>query len=216
MFWIFIWVVLSAIVLGATLWSLQILLRQKKAWEAYAKRRGFVFQRGTFMGPAEISGVIDEYKINFFTAERQTMDARGKRYVSVIEVQLAEGLIDGGVAGTKEMQPFMQGLDQLHPYPVKKDGWDESHKIFVRNDAIANAYFTQDRLDLFDQLLKTRNADVLLVFNHEGLVVRLETSDPMLDADKIDKIVARQIALIGKMRITNEERASYMAQGIAV
>lgn len=202
MFWIFIWVVLSAIVIGATAWSLQILLRQKAAWEAYAKRRNMSFTRGTFMGPAEIVGVIEDYKVNFFTAERQTLDMRGKRYVSVIEIQLAEGLFDGGVAGTKEMMPFMQTLTQLHPYPVKKEGWDASHVVFVRNDDIANAYFTPERLDTFQQLLSTRNADVLIVFNHEELVVRMETSDPMMDAEKIDKIVARQIGLANKLRIS--------------
>lgn len=202
MFWIFIWVVLSAIVIGATAWSLQILLRQKAAWEAYAKRRNMSFTRGTFMGPAEIVGVIEDYKVNFFTAERQTLDMRGKRYVSVIEIQLAEGLFDGGVAGTKEMMPFMQTLTQLHPYPAKKEGWDASHVVFVRNDDIANAYFTPERLDTFQQLLSTRNADVLIVFNHEELVVRMETSDPMMDAEKIDKIVARQIGLANKLRIS--------------
>ncbi len=200
MFWVFIWFVLSAIVIGASVWSLQILLRQKKAWEAYAKRRNMSFTKGTFMGPAEIAGVIDSYKINFFTAERQTLDARGKRFVSVIELQIAQGLFDGGVAGTKEMLVFMQSLSQLHPYPVKKEGWDADHTIFVRADASANAYFTAEKLDTFEQVLKTRNADVLIVFNDQELVVRMETADPMMDADKIDKIVSRQIALMDKMR----------------
>lgn len=211
MFWIFIWVVLSAIVIGATLWSLQILLRQKAAWEAYAKRRGMAFNRGTFMGPAEIIGTLDGYKVNFFTAERQTLDMRGKRFVSVIEIQLAEGLFDGGVAGTKEMLTFMQSLTQLHPYTVKKEGWDVAHHIFVRKDEVADAYFTPERIDTFHQVLATRNADVLIVFNHEELIVRMETSDPMMDAEKIDKIVTRQIGLANRMRITKEQRAAIMA-----
>lgn len=201
MFWIILWVVLSAIVLGASGWSLQILLRQKKAWEAFAQKRGLSFKRGTFMGPAEIAGTINEYKINFFTAERQTEDMRGKRYVSVIEIGVKEGLCDGGVAGTKEMQPFMLSLDMLHPYPVNKEGWEKSHAIFVRNDEAADAYFTDEKLDLFAQVLGTRNADVFIVFNSEETIIRMETSDPMLSADKIEKIVTRQIALLGKMRL---------------
>lgn len=200
MFWIIIWVVLSAIVLGASLWSLQILFRQKRAWEDFARKRGLSFKRGTFMGPAEISGTIGEYTVNFFTAERQTEDMRGKRYVSVIEIAVKDGLFDGGVAGTKELQTFMQSLNAIHPYAVKREGWEQSHAIFVRNDAVADAYFTDEKLDLFAQVLGTRNADVLIVFNNEETIIRMETSDPMLAAEKIEKVVTRQIALLSKMR----------------
>lgn len=200
MFWIFLWIVLSAIVLGASLWSFQILMRQKKAWEVFSQKRGLSFKRGTFMGPAEITGTIGEYAVNIFTAERQTADMRGKRYVNVLEVSVKAGLFDGGVAGTKEMQGFMQSLNLLHPYVAKKEGWDQSHAIFVRDDAVADAYFTPEKIDLFAQVLGTRNADVLIVYNNEETIVRMETSDPMLAADKIEKIVTRQISLINKMR----------------
>lgn len=212
MFWIFIWFVLSAIVIGASVWSLQILLRQKKAWETFAKKHNFTYQRGTFMGPAEMSGSIGEYKIAFFTAERTTLDVRGKRYVSVIEVQLLEGIIDGGVAGTKEMQTFMNSLEQLHPYPVSREGCDPTHTIHVRDTAVADAYFTPARIDVFEQVLKTRGADVIIVFNHEEFVLRMETTDPMMDPAKIEKVINRQMALAEKMRITAEQRAEYMAK----
>ncbi len=215
MFWIFVWFVLSAILIGATVWSLQILLRQKKAWAAFAKKHNFAFQKGTFMGPAEMSGSIGEYKIGFFTAERMTLDVRGKRYVSVIEVQLLEGLIDGGVAGTKEMQAFMNTLAQLQPYPVNKQGWNPEHTIHVRDKAVADAYFTPERLDAFEQVLKTRGADVIIVFNHEEFVIRMETSDPMMDPAKIEKVVSRQMALANKMRITPQQRSEYMAKKVS-
>jgi hypothetical protein len=153
------------------------------------------------MGPAEIAGTINEYTVNFFTAERQTEDMRGKRYVSVIEIAVKEGLFDGGVAGTKELQPFMQSLNALHPYVVEKEGWEKSHAIFVREDAPANEYFKSDKLNLFAQVLGTRNADVLIVFNNEEIIIRMETTDPMLSAEKIEKIVTRQIVLLGKIRL---------------
>ncbi len=209
--WILLWVVLSAILLGATLWSLQILLRQKAAWEQYAKSKNFSFNRGTFMGPAEMTGVIGDYKLSFFTAERAGPDVRTRRYVTVLEIDLGEGLVDGGVTGTKEMLPFMQSLDKLHPYKIEMAEWNENHFMFVKHDDVVKSYFTSERLDVFANLLKTRNADVILIFNETQFVVRLETSDPMQDAAKIDKIVTRVLGLCDKLRITPEQRKAYMA-----
>lgn len=213
--WIFIWVVLSAILIGASLWSLRILLTQKDAWDKYAKSKNLTFKRGTFMGPAEMSGVIDAYKISFFTAERSSADIRAKRYVTVIEISLGEGLFDGGAMGTKEMLPFMQSLDRLHPYKIEGNGWEDGLFAFVKHDLPAQTYLTADRVETIANLLKTKNADVILVFNHQELVLRLETSDPMQSADKIDKIVKRLLGLTDKLRIPAEERAALKAMAPA-
>ena len=93
--WILLWLFLSSILLGSTAWSLRILFRQKAAWEKYAKSKNFTFNRGTMMGPAEMSGVIGDYKISFFSAERQGVDMRTRRFVTAIEIDLAEGMVDG-------------------------------------------------------------------------------------------------------------------------
>lgn len=209
--WILLWVVLSAILLGSTAWSLQILLRQKKAWEKFAKDRNFSFRKGTFMGPAEMNGVINDYKISFFTAQRDSADVRTRRFVTAIEIDLGQGLFDGGVVGTKEMMPFMQSLEKCHPYKVEGEGWGTEYHIFVKHDAPAQAYFTGERLEYISQLMKTRNADVLLIFNHTEVVLRLETIDPMQDPEKIDKILKRQIALFDKIRLNEDQRKDLAA-----
>ena len=207
--WIIIWVLLSAILIGASVWSQRILLAQKKAWQDFAKGKSFSYNPGTFMGPAEMTGTVGDYKVSFFTAERQTLDVRSKRYVTVVEINVQDGLVDGGVMGTKEMQPFMQTLDRLHPYKINHAGWDADLSVFVRHDEPIDRYLTPARIDAAMQLLKTKNADVLLIFNDREIVVRLETADPMQDAAKIDKILKRTIALIDQLRITAEERAAY-------
>lgn len=209
--WILLWLVLSAILIGATLWSLQILMRQKAAWDKYAKMKGFTFNRGTFMGPGEMNGVIGDYRLSFFTAERAGADVRTRRYVTVLEINLIDGLIDSGALGTKEMLPFLQTLDKLHPLIIEGAPFEEGTHVFAKSDTVMKAYLTQERIETLASILKTKNADTLVLFNEKEVVVRLETSDPMQDADKIDKIVNRLIALTEKLRITSEERARLMA-----
>lgn len=209
--WFFLWFVLSAILIGATLWSLQILIRQKAAWEAYAKTKNFNFNRGTFMGPGEMNGVIGDYRVSFFTAERAGTDVRTRRYVTVLEIDLIDGLVDGGALGTKEMLPFLQTLDKLHPLKIEGAPFDDGTFLFSKNDTVLKAYMTKDRLETLASILKTKNADTLVIFNDREVVLRLETSDPMQDAEKIDKIVTRLLGLADKLRITSEERARLMA-----
>jgi len=209
--WILLWFVLSAILIAATLWSLQILLRQKTAWEQYAKKKNFTFNKGTFMGPADMSGTIDNYRLSFFTAERPGVDVRTRRYVTAVEIDLAEGIVDAAAFGTKEMLPFMMTLDMLHPYTVEIPGLEPENRCFVKKDAIIKAYLTKDRVESINNLLKTRNSDTLLLFNDKEVVLRLETSDPMQDADKMDKIITRLLGLVDKLRVTDEERARCMA-----
>lgn len=209
--WVFLWIVLSSILIGATLWSLQILLRQKAAWEKYAKIKGLTFNRGTFMGPGEMNGVIGDYKLSFFTAERPGVDVRTKRYVTVLEVELIDGLVDGLAAGTKEMLNFLQSLDRLHPYKIENTPLEEGMFAFVKYDDVIKAYLTPARAETLLQILKTKNADILIMFNDKEGLVRLETSDPMQDAAKIDKIVKRTLGLFERLRITAEEREAIMA-----
>lgn len=209
--WIFLWVVLSAILLGSTLWSFQILRRQKQAWEIYAKSKNFTYKAGTTMGPAEMSGVIGDYKLSFFTVEKPSDNARSTRYLTAVEIELTEPVVDGGVAGTKEMLPFMQSLQGLKPFKIESPLWEEGLFAFIRYEAIGKAYFTQDRIEAAVSLLKTRNADAIIVFSGQQLVLRLETSDPMKDSAKIDKIVTRAIGLCDKLRTTPEQRKEYVA-----
>ncbi len=209
--WILIWLLLSSVLIGATLWSLKILLAQKKAWEAYAKSKNFTYNAGTFMGPAEMNGVIGDYKLSFFIGERQGADVRTRRYVTVMEIDLVEGLVDGGVMGTQEMLPFMQSLTQLHPTQIEGPGWEPNLFTFIKNDDAVKAYLTPERIEVFSNILKTKNADAVIVFHDKELVVRLETSDPMQDAQKIDKIVTRIMGLCDKLRITPEQRKAFAA-----
>ena len=204
--WILLWVILSSILIGATLWSQRILMGQKAAWEKFAKTKNLTFKRGTFMGPAEMDGMIGDYRLSFFTAERPGEDIRTRRYVTAMEVSLMERFFDGGAMGTKEMLPFMQGLDKLHPYKIENAPWEDGHFVFIQNDAVIKEYLTTERLEAFSNILKTRNADIIIIFTHNQLVVRLETSDPMQDAEKIDKITKRLMMLCDKLRLTPEER----------
>lgn len=214
--WIFIWIVLSAILLGSTFWSFQILTQQKRAWRKFADDKKFIFRPGTTMGPAEMEGMIGDYKFLFFTAERDGADVRSRRYLTAVEISLAEGIVDSAVMGTREMLPFMQSLPNFKPYAVEHASWDKDLSAFARNEGAIKAYLTPERVEVIAQILKTKNADTLIIFNDREALIRMETVDPVQSAEKLDKISKRVMSLFDRLRITPEARAAYMAEaGIA-
>ena len=152
------------------------------------------------MGPAEMRGVIGDYRIAFFTAERAGPDFRSRRYMTAIELELSEGFVDGGVMGTKEMIPFMKSLDKLHGYVPRSPSWDAAHAAYVMDDAPMDTFMTPERAEALTAILNTRNADVLILFNDKQVVIRLETIDPLQDPDKIEKILKRLMTLCDKVR----------------
>lgn len=205
--WILLWFALSAIILGASGWSTYILFRQKEAWRALAAKHKLTYTPGRFLGPPSLEGFIDKYRVSFFTAERQSPDIRNRRFVTVLEMNFPEGLIDGAAAGTPEMVPFMEGLTRLSPMAIDAPKWDTRNRLFARNRDAIRIYLNEQRLEHLIQLLATRNADTIIIFDDNQSIVHLETSDPILDAEKAEKVIKRLIVHAEGLRLTKQERA---------
>jgi len=204
--WIFIWFVVSAVLIGATLWSASILFEQKKAWAAYAKKKGLKFDKGTLMGPGQMQGMVGKYELAFFTAERQDADVRKRRYVTVLEIQLPGGIIDGAAAGTSEMVPFLKTLTRLRPREIKSEKWNPAFRFFSRNDKAMDAYLSEERIAAMNEILSVQNADILILFDGNEGLVRIETPDPLQHPAKIDKIVKRLLKNIQSLIPEDEEK----------
>lgn len=191
-----IWFVISAILIGAAVWSANILLSQKRSWEAFAKKHGLQYDRGKFMSSPRVSGHIDGLKVELFSAERQALDVRERRMLTAIEITQAPGWIDGAAVGTTEMRPFINALGALHTYTPESEGWDSTLTMHVRDDAVMKAWLTPERLKHIAAMVGTKNSDNLLIFDAQQAIVRVETRDPLTDGDKLEKSVMRLIKLM--------------------
>lgn len=210
--WFLLWFLLSAILIGATVWSTLILIGQKKAWAQYAKQKGLKFTPGTFLGPASMEGEVDGYLLSFFTAERQDPDARKRRLVTVLEMQCPFGVIDGAAAGTSEMLPFMQSLTLLKSYKPEVGTWNPANRIFVSDKDSMDKYLTALRVDTMNNILSMKNADILIMFDVRQALVRIETSDPLQEPIKIEKTVAKLKDGLAKLELSAEEKASFKTE----
>lgn len=203
--WIFLWFILAIIILGATSWSTVILYRQKSAWERFARMHKMVYRRGKLMESPTVEGSIGQAIISIFSAQRQNEDERKSRMMSIMEITLPHGMIDGGAAGTSEMLPFMHTLDTLRPMEISGEHWKPDYVLMGRNQDALKHYFTPDRVDALAHILILKNADILVMFDGSQAVVRVETVDPMLHPAKLDKIIKRILADGEKLAISEGE-----------
>jgi len=204
--WWFLWFVLSFVLLGTTAWSLVILFKQKKAWQEYAKRKELVFTKGTFSGPCQIEGSIDEFHVTCFTATQQKEDSRKNRQLTVIQLTLAKPFVNAIGAGTAEMLPFLNSLELITPHSLKHEKWDsKNNHIFSQNKKAIDKFLTPERIVVLNNILKLSNSDNLVLLEEEQGVFRFETSNPLTEVDKIDTLITKLMASIIKLRPDDKE-----------
>ena len=204
--WWFLWFILSAILLGATVWSLVILFRQKKAWAAYAKRKSLAFTKGDFSAPCEMEGSTEGFHVSFFTGTQQKEDSRKNRKLTVMQLTLPKPFINALGAGTAEMLPFLNSLTEISPHPLETDKWNskENH-LFSKNKHAVDKFLTEERIKILNNILSVKNSDNLVLLEEEQGVFRFETSNPMVEVETIDKLVSKLMASIKKLVPSAEE-----------
>ena len=198
--WWLLWFVLSFILLGTTIWSLIILFKQKKAWAAYAKSKSLVFTKGKFSEPCAMEGTIDGFNVSLFTATQQKEDSRKNRQLTAIQITLGKPFIDSIGAGTAEMLPFLNSLPPISPHSLENAKWDsKANHLYSRNKEAVNSYLTEERITVLNNILKLSNSDNLVLLDKDQGIFRFETSNPLTDEVKIDKLMSKLMANINKL-----------------
>lgn len=206
--WIFLWLLLSAFIIGVFVWSMRTLWLQKRAWAAFAERHGLVYQRGRrFNDPPRVEGSFQGKKLFLATDTKQTQDVRGERYVTVIEIELPQGMPAAGVMATAGMAPYLEGglMSFTESYVPEIKGWKSGYILRCRDEAAMRAYMNPARLKVMTALFSLKGAQVLYLFDEQSAALRIETSDPLRSAAHVEKMVKQFIAAADKLAAASSE-----------
>jgi hypothetical protein len=204
--WILLWLLFSAFVLGTFFWSTIILIRQKKSWKEFAERNNLTYEAGRFLDSAVVTGDYKGHVITLASLPRQGADPRDRRFVSVIEVNFPQGILDSFAIGTQAMHAFIEQFDVYTLIPVKAKGWNEEHRIYAANKETAKNYLNETRLKHIAKILSTKNADVIIMFDAQEGVVRIETIDPIQDGEKAGQVIDYIVKNMEPLFLTEEEK----------
>ncbi len=210
--WIFIWAVVSLFILGVFGWSVQILLLQKAAWKVFAKKMKLNYQEGPkFLSSPVLSGSLGAYGFGLFSEERPTPDARGLRFNTVIEIALRRGMPMMGVVGTEAMVPIINTLVIKQTLSPADPDWNNAWLVRTDNQIAMEKYLTPARMETLKKLFRMKILAALFIFDQNDAVLRLETADPLTDADRLEKIVKNLVQQAGILALQPGEREAIMS-----
>lgn len=191
--WFLVWVFLSVFICGIFFWSLEILLKQKRVWAQFAKKAGLdVTNPGLLKSPV-VNGLYKGFPLQLFSEPQATEDQRGRRFRTIIQFELPQGMPTEGVVASRHYHPFAHGLiDLTQRYtPDVTGGWSADVLILTKNVDLLKPYLTQARLNTLSGLMTTKTFNSVLIFDANTTILRIETADPLYTLDKLERLVAK-------------------------
>lgn len=207
--WVFLWAVASAFILGVFGWSLFILHQQKRAWSAFAKKHNLSYIPGKMVEAPAMKGAIFGYQVAFFPDIQATQDQRGQRYITVLEFDIGQGGATGAVVGSANFATFISNLAFAETIDVDFPEWDKTRIIRTRDPEVLKAYLTRERLEFLHSVMQMKNSTALFFMDEKNAILHIQTTDPIRDAERLEKIVQKITNSLSKLRLTEAERAAF-------
>ena len=183
---------LSLIVMGVFFWSTAILQQQKKAWAAAAKKLGFVYNDGgRYMASPSLAGTLGEAAYTLATDQLRTDDAQGQRSITAIEVEMGPGMRTTAVLAMPNFATLLAPVEMAETLTPEEVDIVAGTIIKTADAALLRDSLTVERRKTLQALFGLKNAQVLWYFSPENCIVRIETTDPLTSADKVEKLVRR-------------------------
>lgn len=204
--WIMIWVLLAAFVVGVYIWTTTILFEQKKAWKSFAEKSKLTYAPGKLTEPPSIIGTINGRRVSFFTNIQPTADVRGQRQMTAIEIGLGSGMPTAAALATSQYAGFLSSIRMNETFVPDSPDWKAEYLIRTRDVEALRAYLTPERLKALQSVFGMKNSMALFFFDEVDAVLRLETTDPLRNVDRMAKMMKSLMATLDRLAPTEDER----------
>jgi len=198
--WIFIWLLVAAFILGFFAWSTIALLQQKNAWKKFADKYELNYDPGKMLGTALVTGRLQGLRFNLFSGTEATDDVRGQRYMTIIEFEMGSGMRVSGAIGTPEMKMFIDGLNYTDTMTPKLKEWHEDYLIRTHDAEELAKYLDEERQMMLHKVFSMKNSVAIFLFDKIESVLRIETSDPLVNEEHLEKIIKTLMAVCKKLK----------------
>ncbi len=191
--WIVIWAFFATFIMGITLWSFRILIRQKQAWGQFAKRHNLECANKAFMKSPILTGAIRDYFITIMSVEQDDDDGRGRYFRSVIQFNLKNPMPVEGVIASSWLRRMAGDLKLPQESGTEMTAIGNGTIISSQESAKLSPYFTKERVQALSAMAAVKNAAIILIFNEEEAFIRFETADALDDVSRLEKLVNKVI-----------------------
>ncbi len=207
--WIFLWFVASAFILGVFGWSLVILQQQKRAWSAFAQKHNLSYIPGKVVDAPAMKGAIYGYQIAFFPDFQASQDARNQRLITTLEFDLGEPVLVRGIVSTADYAGFVAEQEMNNSFDIDLPGWDKTRIVRTNQVEAFKKYLTADRLEFLNSVMAMKNSTALIYCDDDRAVLHIETTDPIRNAERFEKIVQKITSSFARLKLNDAERAEF-------
>lgn len=203
--WILIWVLISVFIIGIFVWSLDILFRQKREWRRFAGRHGLEYNKGKLMQSPVVIGELSGYTFHLYSEEQLTAERGGRRFRTVLHFALPGGMPTSGFIATSDYKELADTLDLPQKIVPDHEQWPKNNVGRAADAGALTPYFTENRIKAIARLCQMQKASTVFVFDETETYLRVETADPLQDADRIDRITQRMIKVADTLALQEGE-----------
>lgn len=193
--WIFLWILISVFVLGIFVWNFKILMQRKTAWKSFAKKHKLEYTPNALMQSPIVTGKLADFRIYLYEDVQQTDDITGQRFVTAIDIDMGEGFPTGGALATKEYKAFLDALNFKDTYVPNDTFHDKQYLVRARDRKALHAFMTAERLEIVDKMFSMKNSSAIYFFDELEAIIHIETTDPLVDPEKLELIFKKLIAI---------------------
>lgn len=188
--WFMLWVFVATFILGMSLWSFVILLRQKRAWQTLAQKQNLDFIAVALLKSPMLRGSYNGIKCVVYSDPQMAGKGReGGDVRTTFLFTLKAPMPTEGAIGSVAFKKFILGLSLPEEY-VPEGG--ELHKdIFnrVESKEAISSYFTKERVDSLNAVMTIKGSPALLIFSKEDTILRIESPDPFIDPLRLERFL---------------------------
>ena len=169
------------------------MIRQKKAWKAFAAKYKLRYVPGSFSEAPQMDGVINDYALSFFPAQYEVGDVRHNRKMTAIELTLKSEMPFDGFIASGLLIEAAKMADLPHEFKPSYEGWNNDNIVLTDKPGSMQAYLTPARMDLIMQWMKMSNVWFILGFRNGLFILRVDIANPLDSPKKMGALVKKII-----------------------
>lgn len=193
-FGFFIWLFVAIGILSFAGWSFWVQIKQKKAWESFAKKYQLNFdEKGLFETPRMEGYLQDRYVRLYESVEFNAVGKQVKRIIAEVDLKLRPGT--GLFIMPRNQQHVFTTLNLPSKIEIDAPEWDKTHLIGTIDEDEARAYLTSNRLYELNKFLNMRGRFGFYIAGPERSLLMLQFSHALDDPNRIQSLFKAMISV---------------------
>lgn len=194
MIWKILWLLFAICIIGYAIWSLLEVLKQKRAWRAFAKKYDFNYLEKNFFSPPGFWGAIKDKKVVAYINVLQANDKKKSGSWTFVDVIFDSAFEDRIMAvGSEqlfdELLGSREGLDFFVPTDL---GWSDKQPIFTNDADFFRSYLNRGNVAAIEALKKLPGGGYNFLMQPEGIMISYYTRKP-IDSPKEMNLVVKTL-----------------------